>query len=185
MSPFPFWGLPPQPLSMNPPPQKPRQPPRPAMNVQSHCPVKKPYPDFKFNHMFSFLVVGPTQCGKTYFVEQLLTKNSVKYPSKKPRRILRFSNQWQSRYVSFKSTLGEEIVFTQGLPTLSEDLRDINPKWNTIWVFDDLMTHAAESTVLLLLFTQGRHRNSSVILLLQNMFRKENSTRILAETLST
>ena len=28
----------------------------------------KPYPDFNFHHKFSFLVVGPTQSEKTYFV---------------------------------------------------------------------------------------------------------------------
>ena len=37
-------------------------------------------------------------------------------------------------------------------------------------VFDDLMSQATDSPVLSKLFTQGRHRNASVILLLQNMF---------------
>ena len=39
-------------------------------------------------------------------------------------------------------------------------------------VFDDLMSQATDSPVLSLSFTQGRHRNASVILLLQNMFQK-------------
>ena len=118
------------------------------------------------------LVAGPTQCGKTYFVEQLLTNNCVKYPSKKPRRIYWFYNQWQSRYASLKSKLGHEIVFTPGLPDMSEDLSEINPKFNNVLVFDDLMSQDTESPVLSLLFTQGRHRNASVILLLQSMLPK-------------
>ena len=48
-----------------------------------HCIVKRPkfsddvsletkaYPEFLFRHKFSLLVVGPTQCGKTFFVEKL------------------------------------------------------------------------------------------------------------------
>ena len=131
----------------------------------------KAYPDFKFNHMFSMLVVGPSQCGKTYFVEQLLTNNCVKYPSKKPRRIYRFYNQWQPRYVSLKSTLGDEIQFTQGLPALSEDLSEIGSKFNNVVVFDDLMSEATDSSVLSKLFTQGRHHNASTILLFQNISR--------------
>jgi len=131
-----------------------------------------PYPEFKFNHMFSMLVVGPSQCGKTYFVEQLLTKPCVNYPNKKPRRIHWFYNQWQPRYKALQSALGNEIQFTQGLPELSEDLREINPKWNNLLVFDDLMAQATDSPILSKLFTQGRHRNASVILLLQNMFPK-------------
>ena len=147
----------------------------------SDCIETKPYPHLKFNHMFSMLVVGPSQCGKTHLVEHLLTKNCVKYPSKKPRRIYWFYNQWQSRYTSLKSTLGDEIQFTQGLLELREDLHEINPKFNNILVFDDLMLQATESPVLSNLFTQGRHRNAGVILLLQNMFSKGKFAQILAE----
>ena len=117
-------------------------------------------------------VVGSSQCGKTHFVEQLLTKNCIKYPSKKPRRIYWFYNQWQPRYTSLKSTLGDEIQFTQGLLVLSEDSQEISPKFNNRLLFDDLMSQATESPVLSKLFTQGRHRNASTILLLQNMFPK-------------
>ena len=77
---------------------------------------------------------------KTYFVEQLLTELCINYPNKKPRRIYWFYNQWQPRFTSLQSTLGYEIQFTQGLPELSEDLREINPKCNNIFVFDDLMS---------------------------------------------
>ena len=122
--------------------------------------------------MFSMCEVGPSQGGKTFFVEQLPTVPCVRYPSEKPRRIFWFYNQWQSRYMSLKSKLGDEIVFTQGLPDMSENLSEINPKLNNVFVFDDLMSQATESPLLSLLFTQGRHRNASVILLLQNMFPK-------------
>lgn len=119
----------------------------------SQCLETKAYLDFKFNHMFSMIVVGPGQCGKTCFAEELLTKKCVKYPSKKPRRIYWFYNQMQPRYASLKSTLGAEIQFTQGLPKLSGDLREINPKFNNILVFDDLMSQATESPVMSKLFT--------------------------------
>ena len=39
-------------------------------------------------------------------------------------------------------------------------------------MFDDLMAQATDSPLVSLLFIQGRHRNVSVILLLQNMFPK-------------
>ena len=55
---------------------------------------------------------------------------------------------------------------------MSDPLREINPKFNNILVFDDLMSQATESPMNSLLFTPGRHRNASVILLLQNMFPK-------------
>ena len=138
----------------------------------SQCLETQPYPEFKFHHTFSILVVGPTQCGKTYFVQQVLTKNCIKYPSEKSTQIYWFYNQWQPRYDALKRALKKRIQFTQGLPDLSGDLNEINPEYNNILVFDDLMSQAIDSPVLSQLFTQGRHRNASVILLLQNMFPK-------------
>ena len=71
-----------------------------------------------------------------------------------------------------KRALKKRIQFTQALPDLSEDLNEINPEYNNILVFDDLMSQAIDSPVLSQLFTRGRHRNASLILLLQNMFPK-------------
>ena len=143
-------GLPLYPLSINSQPkQHPSQPqgtkqqPRKVAKIEaSPCLQTTPYQDFKFNRMFSMLVVGSTQCGKTYFVEQLLTKNCIKYPSKKSTRIYWFYNQWQRRYATLISTSGKAIEFAQGLPELSEDLREIaiDPKFNNVLVFSDLMS---------------------------------------------
>ena len=108
-----------------------------------------------------------------HFVEKILTENCIHYPNEKKKHIYWFYNQWQPRYTSMQSVLGDGIQFSQGLPDLSEDLHEINPKLNNILVFDDLMAQATDSPVLSKLFTQGRHRNASVILLLQNMFPKE------------
>ena len=150
-------------------------PPLPMQSKAVHtsqCLETKSYPEFKFHHTCSMLVVGPTQCGKTYFVQQLLTKKCLEYPSEKPTQIYWFYNQWQPRYDALKRALKKRIQFTQGLPALSEDLHEIDPVYNNILVFDDLMSQAIDSPVLSQLFTQGRHRNASVILLLQNMFPK-------------
>ena len=151
--------------------QKPKQS-KPVKVQTSQCLEAQSYPEFKFHHTFSMLVVGPTQFGKTYFVQQLLTKNCIEYPSEKSTQIYWFYNQWQPRYDALKRVLKKIIQFTQGLPYLSEDLHEINPEYNNILVFDDLMSQAIDSPVLSQLFTQGRHRNARVILLLQNMFPK-------------
>ena len=54
-----------------------------------------------------------------------------------------------------------------------DDLHDLNKKRrNTVIVIDDLMEEAKDSKLVSKLFTQGRHRNVSVILILQNAFPK-------------
>ena len=132
----------------------------------------KPCPEFNFRHKFSLLVLGPTQSGKTYFVQQILKHNRIVYEEQKSTRIFWYYNQWQECYEKLKTSLGKSIRFERGVPELSEDLSDINPRYNNIIILDDLMAEATDSPVVSRLFTQGRHRNASVILLLQNMFPK-------------
>ena len=132
----------------------------------------KPYPEFNFRHKFSLMVVGPSQSGKTYFVQQMLENNRIVYEEQRSIRIHWCYNQWQDRYDELRKSLGKSIRFQRGLPELSEDLSEINTRYNNIIILNDLMAEATDSPVVARLFTQGRHRNASVILLLQNMFPK-------------
>ena len=144
--------------------------PRPLPPVDSLD--TQPHPDFVFQHPYSMMVVGPSQCGKTHFVHQLLTHKCIAFPNKKPWRVCWFYNQWQPKYAEIQGDLKNKIRFMQGLPEVKEDLSSIPTSKHTIIVLDDLMEEAKDSPVVSKLFTQGRYRNASVILLLQNMFPK-------------
>ena len=50
-----------------------------------------------------------------------------------------------------QSSIGKEIQFICGLPGFKEDLREINPKFNNVLVFDDLMAQATDSPLAPLL----------------------------------
>ena len=154
--------------------QSERSPPtkRPRTAARTTSLATKSCPEFNFRHKFSLLVVGPTQSGKTYFVQQILKHNRIVYEEQKSIRIFWYYNQWQECYEELKTSLGKSIRFERGVPELSEDLSEINPRYKNIVIPDDLMAEATDSPVVSRLFTQGRHRNASVILLLQNMFPK-------------
>jgi hypothetical protein len=113
--------------------------------------------------------VGPSQSGKN---GKDLENNRIVYEEQRSIRILWCYNQWQDRYDDLRKSLGKSIRFEKGLPELSDDLNEINTQYNNIIILDDLMAEATDSPVVSRLFTQGRHRNASVILLLQNMFPK-------------
>ena len=148
-----------------------QQPTKAARKVTASV-LTKPCPEFNFRHKFSLLVVGPTQSGKTYFVQQILKHNRIVYEEQKSIRIFWYYNQWQECYEDLKTSLGKSIRFERGVPELSENLCEINPRYNNIIILDYLMAETTDSPVVSRLFTQDRHRNASVILLLQNMFPK-------------
>ena len=130
--------------------------------MQNRCMETKPYPSFQFKHPAMMMIVGPT----------LLNSKSIKYPSRKARRIHLFYTQWQPLYDRLRATHGSSISFTQGLPEVKDNLENIDDKVHNLWVLDDLMEEAVQSPIISQLFTRGGHRNLSVILLLQNMFPK-------------
>ena len=94
------------------------------------------------------------------------------YEEQKSIRIFGYCNQRQACYEELKKSLEKSTRFERGVPELSENLCEINPRYNNIIIRDDLMVEATDSSVVSRLFAQGRHRNASVILLLQNMFPK-------------
>ena len=140
--------------------------------MRNPCMETKPYPSFQFQHPATMMIVGPTQSGKSNFVEQLLKSSLIKYPCRKAKRIHVFYTQWQPLYDRLRDTHRTCISFTQGLPEVNENLENIDDKVHNVWVLDDLMDEARQSPVISQLFTRDRHRNLSVILLLQNMFPK-------------
>ena len=133
----------------SPPAKRPRTAARMTSLATKSC------PEFNFRHKFSLLVVGPTQSGKTYFVQQVLENNRIVYEEQKSIRIFWYYNQWQECYEKLKKSLGKSIRFERGVPELSEDLCEINARYNNIIILDDLMAEATDSPVVSRLFTQA------------------------------
>ena len=84
-----------------------------------------------------------------------------------------FYGQYQDMFKDMRRNIGKDIYFKQGLPKFDLDLSDIDPCYNNIVVLDDLMAMVVDSPIISKTFTQERHRNACVILLLQNAFLKE------------
>ena len=147
---------------------------RPRATARTTSLATKSCPEFNFRNKFSLLVVGPTQSGKTYFVQQILENNRIVYEEQKSIRIFWYYNQRQEcNYEKLKKSLGKASDLKEVCRNcLKICVKSVLGTITYIIILDDLMAEATDIPVVSRLFTQGRHRNASVILLLQNMFPK-------------
>ena len=130
---------------------------------------------FAFQHPFTANVSGPTSCGKTYFVKDLLHSCLI---SPQPQRIIWLYKRWQPLYDVMKDTVYPSVEFIQGIPIDLDQDSFINPNVRNLVILDDLMTSASKDPRINDLFTEGsHHRNLSIIAINQNLYFNKDPTQ--------
>ena len=119
-----------------------------------------------FKHPFSCLIAGPSQSGKTTFVERLIKhRNEMIYPV--PKAIIWHYSEFQPAYESMPN----EVTFKKGVPTEAQ----LKSYSGNLVIIDDLMSEMG--TVSSDIFTKHVHHNSmSVIYIVQNLFSSTKKT---------
>jgi hypothetical protein len=125
--------------------------------------------DTRFKHALTCQLVGPTQCGKTYFTFRLINEiNDMITPV--PEKIIYCYGEYQPLFNDYP-----QVTFHEGLPNIA----DFDGKQRTLLIIDDLMTEANDDVSNI--FTKiSHHRNVSVIFLTQNMFYKSKQARTMS-----
>jgi len=126
-------------------------------------------------HPFTMMVSGPTSCGKTYMVAQLLRVQRI---SPAPQRIIWLYKRWQPLYDVIAKTVIPKVEFVKGIPFDLEEDGYLNPRDNNVIVLDDLMSSSAKDSRITDLFTEGsHHRNLSVVAINQNLYYAKDPTQ--------
>ena len=121
---------------------------------------------FIFQHPFSMIVAGPSRCGKTYWVINLLLNAERIKPA--PEKIVYCYAHWQPKYDVLKKHI-DSVVWHEGMPS-KLFLDNIS---NAIVVLDDLMAESVNNSTLMGIFTErSHHQKISVILLMQNLYQQ-------------
>lgn len=125
-----------------------------------------------FMHPFTCIISGPTMCGKTFLLKEILkNKNVLIKPV--PQRIILCYKAWQPTYEDFKNNI-PHIEFNEGII----DMDSLNQSVNNLVIFDDLMSECIKSESVLNLFTVGsHHKNTGVFFITQNIFSKGKYAR--------
>ncbi|GBO29614.1 hypothetical protein AVEN_268086-1 [Araneus ventricosus] len=115
------------------------------MNIDSHQSFVMEFP--KLQHPFTMVMAGPTGCGKTYFVRDLLHCKREMF-SPVSDKIVWFYGIHQPLYDNIP-----EVTFVEGLPLKFQEYLGKH----TLFIIDDLMSHGANQKLLTDLFTKGSH----------------------------
>ena len=122
-----------------------------------------------FKHPFTAIVAGPTKCGKSSWIKQLLENLRKIIPS--PEKIYWCYSLWQELY----ETIDDDVEFVAGLLNVDK----LNNKVRNLIIVDDLMDEKDDR--LTKLFTKGsHHRNTSVVYITQNLFEQHKDSRTIS-----
>jgi energy-coupling factor transporter ATP-binding protein EcfA2 len=135
-------------------------------------------------HPTTVLIAGPTGCGKTRFLLELIRNRAVQPP---PQRIICVYGEWQADYVDLQriaETIQAKLEFAHN-PSAEElaDLYDsLSSKTRNMMIIDDQMANkqikSQQGNSITKLFTQGsHHRNLTVIYIVQNVFNQSSEMR--------
>jgi Adenovirus IVa2 protein len=124
-----------------------------------------------FYHTFTGICSGPTGCGKSELMKNIiLNVNKMVHPI--PQRIIWYYAEKQPKLEQALVPAGVE--FRLGLPEMS----DFDGEQSTLIVIDDMMSECNKEITKL--FTKGsHHRNLSIWFLMQNFFHRGNEIRTI------
>ncbi len=128
------------------------------------------YFDLRFHHPSTFMVVGPSQSGKTRFIVKLIRSASHMIDNS-PERIIWCYGIHQPELFH---ELRDVVEFVEGIP--KADMLDGR---RTLMIIDDLMSETDRRVTDL--FTKGsHHKNVSVIYVSQNLYNKGKENRTIS-----
>ncbi|XP_045201506.2 uncharacterized protein LOC123555043 [Mercenaria mercenaria] len=128
-------------------------------------------------HPFTMMISGPTACGKTTFVKELL-QNHIYRIKPGVQRIVWLYKRWQPMYGEIQSTVYPEVKFYQGIPSDINEDEYFDTKLNNLLILDDMMSEAGKDKRITDLFTEGsHHRSLSVISINQNLYASKDPTQ--------
>ena len=130
---------------------------------------------------YSLLLCGPTGCGKTTWIVELLKSHEELCTHMPKKLIWIYGVEQPDLFKTIKEIWAPpQCEFVEGFP---EDLMSRLEKTNdrgSSCIFDDVMNEDSSNATISKLFTRGRsHLGCSLVLMLQNIFPKGSQSRTI------
>ena len=135
--------------------------------------------DITLKENFKVFISGPSRCGKTFFVADLL-QNLGTIARQPPSFIIYIYKVWQWKFDEMKTLVH---VFLEDNENCVEKIKEYATGMPILIVFDDMLNSKSLSNLAPLFTVDGRHMNMSLIFLTQRMF-VNNEIRTLAQQIT-
>ena len=139
-------------------------------------------PTIQFDENSSVMICGSSKSGKTYWINTFLKNLDKMFTGRPPDEVLYYYMHKQPLYGEMTDTLGDRIIFRQGVPTLEDILEFAKDDDNhRLIVLDDVMHLVVNNDDMSLLFTQlVHHKQLSCIIVYQNLYAKGKHSKTIS-----
>ena len=122
--------------------------------------------DIRLKENFKLFISGPSRCGKTFFVSELL-ENMDTITKEPPETIIYVYKVWQSKFDEMKNVVH---IFMEDSENVIQNIKDVAQGQGIFVIFDDLINSKSLVDIATLFTVDGRHMNMSMAFLSQRMF---------------
>ena len=129
--------------------------------------------DIRLKENFKLFISGPSRCGKTFFVSNLI-ENIDSISREPPELIVYIYTVWQSKYEEISSIVHH---FIKDGEEMCSKLEEIGVGRRVLLIFDDMMNSPYLPFIAKLFTVDGRHMNRSLVFLSQKLYKNDDYFR--------
>ena len=133
--------------------------------------------DVRLKENFKLFISGPSRCGKTFFVADLL-QNIQTFAKQPPSQVIYIYKVWQSKFDEMKSVVH---IFIQDEKNIIDKIKEYATGAPVLVVFDDMINSSSLSDLASLFTVDARHMNMSLVFLTQRMFVNDEYFRQISQ----
>ena len=133
--------------------------------------------DIRLKENFKLFISGPSRCGKTFFISELL-ENIDTLAKDPPETIIYVYKIWQCKFDEMKSVVHG---FIEDNENIIQQIKEIALGQSIFVIFDDLINSKSLVDIATLFTVDGRHMNMSMAFLSQRMFVNNEHFRQISQ----
>ena len=133
--------------------------------------------DVRLKENFKLFISGPSRCGKTFFVADML-QNIQTFAKQPPSLVVYIYKVWQSKFDEMTNVVH---IFLEDQKNIVDKIKEYATGSPILVVFDDMINSSSLSELAPLFTVDARHMNMSLVFLTQRMFVNDEYFRQISQ----